>query len=244
MTTHRSESARIWMISGTAGTAAEFDPLDAVMPDAAHRWSLPAVHSVAEAVRQLTAALTGTAPTLLIGHSAGGIVAAHVALTLARTRGGRDEDDGSDTTPGLVLLDSNMPAEPAAVLAKQRRLHLDTGPRIPSRREFLESMAASVGAAPETLREQIMQRMRDAAATEVRTHFWPDVLAQDTVQLWDELAAAGVPVLYIQSTRPVAAETVARRHPDAVVRRVDDAGHWVHVTHPMQVARIIRDWRR
>lgn len=238
-----------WMISGTGGTAAEFDPLSAALPtpptwsaDAQERWELPAVDSVAEAARLLGAALPKDEPVLLIGHSAGGIVAAHAALDRART--------APHTVAGLVLLDSNMPADSEAVHAKQRRFRDANGARTPSREEFLESMAASIGPAPESLREQIMARMRAAAETNVRTGFWPDVLAQDTVALWRDLGAAGIPVLYLQVTRPVSAAEVTRLHPHAVVRRIGGetgtasaAGHWVHLTHPTQVARAITAWR-
>lgn len=88
-----------------------------------------------------------------------------------------------------------------------------------------------------------MERMWAAADTEVRTRLWPDVLAQDTAALWDQLAAADIPVLYVQATRPVNAAAVTVRHPRAVVRSVSEAGHWVHVTHPQEVTRLITDWR-
>ncbi|MGO1184309.1 MAG: alpha/beta fold hydrolase [Micrococcaceae bacterium] len=236
--------ARVWMVSGTAGIAAELDPLSAALPTPAtgpaQRWELPAVPSVAEAARLLGAALPPDEPVLLIGHSAGGIVAAQAALTRART--------APHTVAGLVLLDSNMPADPEAVRAKQRRFRDETGARTPRRAEFLESMAASIGPAPESVREQIMARMRAAADTSVRTDFWPDVLAQDTVALWRQLGSAGIPVLYLQATRAVSAAEVARLHPKAVVNTVvtpestDPAGHWAHLTHPAEVARAITAW--
>ncbi|WBL19602.1 alpha/beta fold hydrolase [Citricoccus sp. NR2] len=238
-------SARTWMISGTAGTIAEFDALAAAWPEAAHRWALPEVESVAEAARLLVIDIDDadgdSAPELLIGHSAGGIVAAHAALTLA---GGDALRTGSTATEvKLVLLDSNMPAEPDLVRAKQRRFHTGSGPRTPSSQEFLDSMSASIGAAPDEVRHQIMERMRAAADTEARTRFWPDVLAEDTAALWDQLAAAGIPVLYLQATRPVDAAAVTVLHPSAVVRSVPEAGHWVHVTHPQEVTRLITGWR-
>lgn len=248
MAEHSVISARTWMISGTAGTIAEFDALAVAWPEPAHRWALPEVGSVAEAARLLVTDIDDvagedaeTAPELLIGHSAGGIVAAHAALTLA----GRDalRADSTATAVRLVLLDSNMPAEPDLVRAKQRRFHTDSGSRTPSSQEFLDSMSASIGAAPDEVRQQIMERMRAAADTEVRTRFWPDVLAQDTAALWDQLASADIPVLYLQATRPVDAAAVTVRHPSAVVRSVSEAGHWVHVTHPQELARLITDWR-
>lgn len=220
------------LVAGTGGTADEFTALQRALNGSTHPMALPQVPTVADAVDGVEHAVSQVSgPVVLVGHSAGGVVAAAAAARMSWL---------TDLI-GLVLLDANMPADAEAVRNKQSRFNGET----PSRQTFLRAMSDSVGDGTDALiRQTVMARMTACADTQVRARFWPDVLAQDTAQLWRQLGAARIPTLYVRSTRPVDLTSVRRLHPRAQLAEISGAGHWMHLTRPGKVAAAIQRFVR
>ncbi|MEH0109812.1 alpha/beta fold hydrolase [Tersicoccus sp. MR15.9] len=239
----QAEAATVLLLPGTAGSA---DELDGLARHLAHRHrvvrlDLPGTgRSLAwgEALPRLD--VTGTAaaiadrldrdavaPRVVVGHSAGGIVALEVARRLGSVR-------------GAVLIDTNLPTDPRQVRDKQdRAAALDRLPPDELRAAFTASMRRSWGPRDigGTAWGQVMAGV-DAAPERVIRQFWLSVLRLDSVRTWRELA---VPTVYLRSDRPVDADALARLTDR--VRYVDlaekAAGHWVHLVEPDLVGDLV-----
>lgn len=195
---------------GAADPAAEAD----------HDWILTAARDWA------ARAGDGAGPDLLIGHSTGGVIALRaLAEGLVRPR-------------GLVVIDSNVPVDAAALAARADKARLAAAP---DWRDRLRASLARDLLAPKPWPARILADL-DATADHPMRALWGAVLTADPRPLW---AAASVPVLYVRSTRQVHQADLDKLTDRARVVDVSAhaGGHWPHLADPAGVARAIRDWR-
>ncbi|NAZ86252.1 alpha/beta fold hydrolase, partial [Kineococcus indalonis] len=181
------------------------------------------LEAVAARVRRRAAQLAGPGPVDLVGHSTGGVV----GLLLAARHPG--------AVRRLVLLDSNVPVEPAALAAKRARA---AAVRAEGWHAVLvASMRTAWGPRRAGLREEVVARLAATPAAAVRG-LWADVLELDPRPL---LRAADVPLLHVRSTRDVDAGALRALAPRAVSAdlRALRAGHWPHLVEPAAVSGLL-----
>lgn len=164
--------------------------------------------------------------SVLLGHSAGGVVALLIAVR------------HPDRVSRLVLLDANVPVTPQALARKVARAAEVTGPRW--REVLAASMRSSWGPREPALREEVVAGILATPEAAVRP-LWHDVLALDPRPL---LAALGVPALYVRASRDVDAAALAALNPavSSVDLRGLSPGHWPHLTEPDAVVSAVRRW--
>lgn len=251
---------QVLLLPGTAGRAEELDGLVRRLGErhTVLRLDLPGVGRAAswgEALPRLDVAGTATAvagrlhaagarPAVIVGHSAGGIVAVEVARALDRpsTAGSAGTGAASSAVRGVVLLDTNLPTDPAACRAKQQRAHaLGRLPDAELREVFTASMHRSWGGRDVggPAHRQVMAGV-DAAGARVIREFWLSVLALDSVRYW---RALDLPVVYVHGDRPVEPAALARLTDLARYVEAGDraAGHWLHLVEPSLAADLVEE---
>ncbi|OMH33001.1 alpha/beta fold hydrolase [Tersicoccus sp. Bi-70] len=236
-------AGQVLLLPGTAGSA---DELDALARRLAHhrtvlRLDLPGTGrsrargatvprlDVAGTAAAIAALLeeVGAEPRVVVGHSAGGVVALQVARLLPSVR-------------GAVLIDANLPTDPQECRRKQERAAaLERLPPDELRAAFAASMRGSWGErdVDGPAYRQVMAGV-DAAEDRVIREFWLSVLALDSIRQWREM---DVPTVYLRSDRPVDAPALALltdrvRHLDLAGKA---AGHWVHLVEPALVGDVV-----
>ncbi len=181
------------------------------------------LEAVAARVGERVAALAGPGPVDLVGHSAGGVV----GLLLAARHPG--------AVRRLVLLDSNVPVDPAALAAKRARAAAVRAEGWHA--VLLTSMRAAWGPRRAGLREEVLARIAATPGAAVRG-LWADVLELDPRPL---LRAVRAPLLHVRSTREVDAAALRALAPRAVSAdlRALGAGHWPHLVEPAAVSGLL-----
>jgi pimeloyl-ACP methyl ester carboxylesterase len=175
-------------------------------------------HTVASMSRAVGRELAdrGHRAVVLVGHSAGGLVA--LELAVARP----------ELVRGIVLLDTNI-----VLSDKDRRTNRDRATESEKgewRRYFLSSMLAAWGddhGADDTARAAVFAALAHTPEHVVRP-FWHDILAFDSRQLWRRCQA---PCRYVRSRRST--DLAALRSLNPLISTVDlrphCSGHWPHV---------------
>ncbi|WP_337061615.1 alpha/beta fold hydrolase, partial [Kineococcus sp. G2] len=184
------------------------------------------LEAVAERVGDRVAALAGPGAVDLVGHSTGGVV----GLLLAVRRPG--------LLRRLVLVDSNVPVDGAAVDAKRARA---AAVRAAGWHEVLvASMRAAWGERLPGPREEVVARIAATPEAAVRP-LWADVLELDPRPV---LRAARVPLLHVRSTRDVDAAALRALNPRArsADLRALGAGHWPHLVEPGAVSALLLEF--
>ncbi|GGC83555.1 esterase [Tersicoccus solisilvae] len=239
----------VLLLPGTAGRSGELDGLTRRLagPFRVLRLDLPGtgrsrawaddlplldVTATAAAVAALLAEC-GAQPRAVVGHSAGGIVAVEVARALRA--------DSGDVA-GAVLLDANLPTDPAASRDKRARAEkLSRLPDAPLREAFAASMRRSWGGRDVggPAFRQVMDGV-DAAGARVIREFWLSVLGLDSVAFWRRLE---LPAVYLHSDRPVdpGALTVLTDRVRYVEAAQRSAGHWIHLVEPALTGDLVHD---
>ncbi len=165
---------------------------------------------------------------VLVGHSAGGAVALHIAAHRA------------GLISAAVVLDANVPVSASAQQRKLARAERAAG--VQWHHELMLAMAAAWGErdTPEGDRRKVLDTISRTPERIVR-HLWPDVLRTDARDLWRRCS---VPVLYIRSSRDVGLTLLRTLNPlvEAVDLSGTGCGHWPHLLEPQRVSELIDDF--
>ncbi|MET7466832.1 alpha/beta hydrolase [Nonomuraea sp. NPDC005501] len=167
---------------------------------------------------------------VLVGHSAGGLVALDIAVA------------HPDLVSGVLLIDSNMALTAADRRVNRRRAEeSETGDW---RRHYMASMRDSWGPDDEAgdacLRAEVLRTLERASERVVRP-FWHDILAFDPVDLCRRCPA---PMLYVRSRRDTDLTVLRSLNPliSVVDLRPNCHGHWPHLQRPDLVNGIFHEF--
>lgn len=236
----------ITFIHGIGGRPGHFSPLLQHLGDLPHRLiPLPghspisessknlmnddAVTTVAQAAQRIATSsnqqpATSPDPTLLAGHSTGGVIALYLAAhNLIRV-------------DGLILIDSNVPINPTAVAAKQAKAQLAEHD---DWRELMRASLEKDWTGPENFKHRVFHDLDHTPAASLR-ELWGDVLRTDSAALWHQLSP-NLPALYLRSTRDLDISDVAHLPAQVRIQPVG-AGHWPHIHSPAVCADEITTW--
>jgi pimeloyl-ACP methyl ester carboxylesterase len=157
---------------------------------------------------------------VLVGHSAGGLVAMNIAVT------------HPDFVCGVLVIDSNIAVTAADRRANRRRA--EESEAGDWRRHYMASMRDSWGpegeAGDASLRAGVLRTLELTPEHVVRP-FWHDILAFDPVDL---CRRCPVPMLYLRSRRDTDLAVLRSLNPliSSVDLRPNCHGHWPHLQCP------------
>lgn len=188
-------------------------------------------HGIKDMADDLAALAEETGPVVAVGHSMGGSVVSHLALTRP------------DLVDGLVVIDPayGADARECAGLEQRRADLVAAGARAASRDLAL---AFSEGA-PAALRADVLQELEASDSRALLESFDGMYMSPDSLgplpqaRLW--LAHRRCPVLALYSTEK-AARTEAEISPSSTIVVAPGPGHFVHLEHPEWTESVIKGW--
>lgn len=215
----------VWQLHHVAA-AHRADVLPLELPGHRAEPPLAGTPSLDAVVEDVARRLGGHGPVDLVGHSTGGVVGLLVATRFPHL------------VRRLVLLDANVPVTPDALARKLSRVPAVDGPGW--HQVLVTSMRSSWGDRSPALREAVVAEIAATPEPAVRG-LWRDVLELDPRPT---LAALGVPMLYVRSSRDV--DLAELRALNATIAAVDlrtlRAGHWPHLVEPAAVTAAIGEF--
>jgi pimeloyl-ACP methyl ester carboxylesterase len=183
------------------------------------------IRSIADAV-VVDLADRGYSDLILVGHSAGGLVALRIAATRA------------DLVRGAVLLDTNIALTDSEIEINRNRSAESDNDNW--RNFFMTSMVDAWGDAGATIRRDVFRALERTPA-DVARPFWHDILTFQSENLWRKMS---VPVLYVRSRRKT--DLALLRSLNELIFTSDLQpccnGHWPHLQCSPVVNRLLHEF--